>query len=397
MSDSPQNITQPALNRRLSLFYGAAFLCIGTQMAFFPLWLQAKGMDAAWIGAVTAVPVLARLTAVPLATRLAERRNALKSALVMSALATAIGFALLGQMDRHWGILIVFFALSCAWLPVLPLADAYALHGLANAEASYGRVRLWGSAAFVVGTLTAGALIPTLGEGQLIWLATLAAAFSLVFALALPSVAGADDAAGSAPPLPLRTLLGLPVVIGVTAAAALTQGSHAAYYTFSAISWRAAGIDPTTISVLWSVGVVAEIVLFAISPRLRLSSGTYIVIGAAAAFIRWVLTSLEPPLALLFVIQPLHGLSFGAMHLGTIGLFARLVPRGLYASAQGLHVAIVGTVVALAQFGSGRMYDVIGDRVYLAMAAMALGGFATALWVRRAAGGRLTQAAPSAP
>jgi len=387
MSDSAPNFTQSALKWRLSLFYGAVFLCIGTQMAFFPLWLQARGLDAGWIGLVMAVPLGARLGAVPLASRLAERRHALKAALVISAIATTLAFLVLGAVAGQWAILIAFFVLACVWLPVLPLSDAYALRGLHAPQTSYGPVRLWGSVAFILGTLAAGAAIPLLGAAHLIWLIALAAFLSALFALALPSVdrgRRADGAMHAA--LPLTTLLGLPVVIGVSAAAALTQGSHAAYYTFSAIGWRAAGIDSMTISVLWSVGVAAEILLFAISPRLPISPGAYMVIGAGAALLRWVLTSFEPSLGLLYAIQPLHGLSFGAMHLGTLGLFARLVPPRLIASAQGLHFALVGAVMALAQFASGRIYGSHGTRVYLLMAAMALGGIAIALWVRKASG-----------
>lgn len=208
----------------------------------FPLWLQARGLDAAWIGAVTAVPLLARLSAVPLATRLAERRHALKAALVICVAATAIGFVVLAQAEQRLAILLAFFALSCVWLPVLPLTDAYALRGLTHAQRTYGPVRLWGSSAFIVGTLAAGALIPQLGADRLVWLIVCAAALSVVAALALPGVdVKGRDEAHPAPPLPMAMLLRMPLVLGVTLGAALTQGSHAAYYTFSAIGWKSAG------------------------------------------------------------------------------------------------------------------------------------------------------------
>lgn len=386
MSDSSPKLTRPAVKARLSLFYGAVFLCIGTQLAFFPLWLDARGLDPAWIGTVLAVPILARLGAVPFATRLAERRRALKAALVLSAAGTALAMAVLAFVSGPWPILVAFFALSCVWLPVLPLTDAYALRGLANAERSYGPARLWGSVAFIVGTLAAGVALSRIGAGDLIWLNAAAAAIAALCALALPSVDRATAEGAVPAPLPLKTLLGLPVALAVTLCAALTQGSHAAYYSFSAIAWRAAGIDSLTVSLLWSLGVVAEIILFALSPRLRLSAGALMVIGAGAALLRWILTSLSPALPLLVVIQPLHGLSFGAMHLGTIAVFARLVPHGLIASAQGLHFAVTGTVMALGQFASGRLYGSIGEGVYLAMAAMACAGLLVALWIRQAAG-----------
>ena len=50
-------------------------------------------------------------------------------------------------------------------------------------------------------------------------------------------------------------------------AAALIQGSHAAYYAFASINWQAQGLGGLTIAGLWVLGVLAEIVVFALSPR----------------------------------------------------------------------------------------------------------------------------------
>ena len=48
----------------------------------------------------------------------------------------------------------------------------------------------------------------------------------------------------------------------------LPQGAHAAYYGFSALYWEKAGYDTATIGYLWSLGVVAEVVVFMFSRRL---------------------------------------------------------------------------------------------------------------------------------
>ncbi len=53
----------------------------------------------------------------------------------------------------------------------------------------------------------------------------------------------------------------------VIASAALIQGSHVAYYTFSAINWQLHGFGGLTIAGLLTLGAIAEIVVFALSPR----------------------------------------------------------------------------------------------------------------------------------
>ena len=75
---------------KLGLFYAAYFLFGGIQLPFFPLWLEAKGLDAGTIGIVIAVPMIARIVAVPIITRLADRRRAIKATLVIIAAVGAL-------------------------------------------------------------------------------------------------------------------------------------------------------------------------------------------------------------------------------------------------------------------------------------------------------------------
>jgi len=90
--------------------------------------------------------------------------------LVVVASASAAGYAILGFAAGFWPILAVLAMASAAFTSVFPLADAYALKGLAMRGRSYGSVRLWGSGAFIVGSLGAGTLAEILRPAHLIWL-----------------------------------------------------------------------------------------------------------------------------------------------------------------------------------------------------------------------------------
>ncbi|MHA0111528.1 MFS transporter, partial [Klebsiella pneumoniae] len=80
----------------LALFYAAIFAVSGTHMPFFPLWLKAIGIDAGWIGLINALPSITRFTILPQITGLAEKRHAIRSAMMLSVLVTAIGLAAAG-------------------------------------------------------------------------------------------------------------------------------------------------------------------------------------------------------------------------------------------------------------------------------------------------------------
>jgi Na+/melibiose symporter-like transporter len=75
---------------RLAAFYAALFVFAGIVMPFFPVWLEAKGLDSRATGVVLAVPMLMRLVSVPLIARRADRRSAFRAALI----ATSIGSVL---------------------------------------------------------------------------------------------------------------------------------------------------------------------------------------------------------------------------------------------------------------------------------------------------------------
>jgi PPP family 3-phenylpropionic acid transporter len=180
-----------------------------------------------------------------------------------------------------------------------------------------------------------------------------------------------------------RSLLSNPGFWAIILASALIQGSHAAYYAFSSIAWQGTGLSGTTIAGLWALGVIAEIVVFALSPRFILEPTLLVVLGALSAVVRWLITAQDPALALLTAVQLLHGLSFGLTQLGTIGLLLRHVPGHVTASAQGYLSACGGLVMSCAAIVSGVVYARHGAGVYYLMAAMALVGAVVMLFARR--------------
>src|SRR5215470_7254751 len=179
---------QPVSRRfafRLSLFYGALFGLLGTHLPFFPVWLRAIGLEASWIGVISAVPAVTRFTVLPLVTGLAERRHALRGTLMLTAFATVLGFAVVGTQYLPVPVFLLYVATCCLWTPMVPLTDAYALRGVVRYGLNYGWLRLWGSAAFVVGALACGLLIDVIAAARLVWIIVGVAALGAAVSLAL--------------------------------------------------------------------------------------------------------------------------------------------------------------------------------------------------------------------
>jgi PPP family 3-phenylpropionic acid transporter len=266
------------------------------------------------------------------------------------------------------------------WTPMVPLTDAYALRAVARYGLKYGPLRLWGSAAFVVGALLCGFLVDVIAAAHLIWIIVAMAALGAVISLGLQPL----DQPGT-PAVTQRgatSLLREPGFLAIIVASALIQGSHAAYYTFASITWQLSGLGGLTIAGLWALGVLAEIVVFALSPRFALQPSVLVAIGALSAVARWLITAQEPPVAVLAVVQLAHGLSFGLTQVGTMGLLVRHVPIHVMARGQGYFAACSGIVASCASILSGAIYARYGQGVYYVMAAMALSG-AVVMWSAR--------------
>ena len=366
--------------RRLGLFYGAVFVLSGTHLPFFPVWLRATGLDASWIGIIIAIPAVTRFTVLPMITATAERHQALRGAMRLSTFAAAIGFALLGIQQWPVSIFLVYIAICCLWTPLVPLTDAYALRGVLHYGLDYGRLRLWGSGAFIVGTLLCGGLEDLVAPAQLIWIIVSVGILGALAGLLLQPLLGAPRAAGGAKDG--RGLLRDPSFLCIILAAALIQGSHAAFYTFSAIDWRAQGFCGLTVGWLWSLGVLAEIVVFALSSRFTVQPATMVMAGAVAATLRWLLAAQEPHAAGLVAVQLSHGFTFALTLVGTMGLLVRYVPAHMTARGQGYYAAATGIVGSAASVLSGPVYAHYGQRVYYLMALMAAVG-GTLMWLIR--------------
>jgi len=361
---------------RLATFYAAMFVFAGIVMPFFPVWLQAKGLDSRATGIVLAVPMLMRLVSVPLIARLADRWSAFRAALIAASVGSVLAYALLSQAAVFVPILLAVALASVATAPALPLTDAYALKGLGLRGRAYGPVRLWGSVAFVVANLGGGLVVDRIAPIHIIWLLVAALVMVAAVSLVLRPLAS-DPSRSQRLDQPKRKLLLSPGFWVIAAAASLIQASHAVYYGFSVLDWRAKGLDATSIGGLWGLAVIAEIVLFAVSARLpkRLGPLGLVGFGACGACVRWGAMSLDPPLALLPLLQLLHAFSFGATHLGSIQLLARIAPDRQFATAQGDFSTVVALVMAGGLALAGVLYADLGGRAYAAMAlAAALGG-----------------------
>ena len=213
----------------------------------------------------------------------------------------------------------------------MPVGDNLTLSHVVAQGLDYGRMRLWGSLSFILMSVAAGGLLDRIGgDGMIVWL-LVAALVPLGFTiLALPDAPPAAADCDEAPRLGWGDLLGSGRYWIFLAATATIGASHAMYYGFGTLHWQRHGIDHTWIGALWGIGVAAEVVVFGFSGALvrRFGAVRLILVGGIGGVVRWGLMPFVIDPWLLLPLQCLHGLTFGATHLGAMHFLARQIAPG---------------------------------------------------------------------
>ncbi|HLG45477.1 MAG TPA: MFS transporter [Reyranella sp.] len=346
--------------------YVALYAAFGVASPFWPRFFESKGLSAQEIGLVLSLAMLIRLPAGPLVARLADQLERLRLALAIGAVVAAAAAAAFLRADGFWPLLAIALVQGAALAPTTSIADA-----LASRRADYGWIRGSASAAFVAGTLLAGQLI---GGGDLTPMVLMNAALLVAAAGATVIVPPAVSATAEAPVRgEVRGLLRTRSFRALLLISALVYGSHAMYDGFAVIRWTAGGIEPPVISLLWSEAVTAEVVVFClVGPALvrRIGPQGTALLAAAAGIVRWSVMAITNDVAVLALVQPLHGLTFALLHLACMRIMAAVVPQRLSATAQSLYAFGTGAMTAALTALSGVLYAAWGGASFFAMAVL---------------------------
>ena len=356
---------------RLGLFYAAYFAVIGVLLPYWPLWLESRGLSPVAIGTVLAVTFWVKIVAHPLMAGLADARGAAKTmTVVLSSLAVAV-FLAHAWAGPIWSFLLLAVLVGFSFQTILPLAEALALSETKARGLDYGRIRIWGSIAFIAATFLAGSAVEAFDQASILKMVVGGLVLLVLSCALLPRASATARKPWSWPAA--RNLVTRPSFLLFVVVAGCVQASHGVYYGFGTIAWRSLGIGETEIGVLWAIGVVAEIALFWVAARLGRFGSARALLAAAAvgAILRWPLTAVTDHFAALAVLQLLHGLTFGAAHLGAMRYLQDNAPPGLEATAQAFYYALVsGVIMGLAMPSAGWLYDQFALSAYHTMGAL---------------------------
>lgn len=372
---------------RLSGFYFAYFALLGATAPYLGLYFHHLGFSGTAIGQLVAIPMLMRVLAPNLWGWLADRTGRRLSIVRLGAACTLLCFSgiYLGQGFAWLALIMAGHAFF--WHAVLPQFEAITLAHLRDQPQRYGRIRLWGSIGFIAAVAGLGWAFEYVSLDLYPAYLLLVMAIILLASLAVPGVKVDPGQRPETPAEPFLTTLRQPRVLAFFLAAALMQLSHGPYYTVFTLHLEELGYGRGVIGQLWSLGVVAEVLIFLVMPQLlaRLALNTLLVAAFLIAAGRWLLLgALADHLAVLLFAQLLHAATFGCFHAAAIQFVQSHFDRRRQGQAQSLYAALSGAGGALGALYAGYAWQVSGALAAFAGASLAAlaGAFLILLSVR---------------
>ncbi|MCD8553980.1 MFS transporter [Seleniivibrio sp.] len=339
----------------LAAYYFLHYSTLGIIYPYFGFYFKQMGYTGTEIGIFLSILPVVSFTCTSLwadiFTRVKRRRLFMVTGILVSS------FALVPIYFIHskplTAVLLAVFAF--ARTGILPVIDSFA--SSLNDRMPYGRVRIYGSAGFILTSTATGFFFDSFGAGAFILLYTF---FSLLSVF--PALLADYDTSLFKPRERSEKRLSPELKIffaGVT----IYLSSYAFLSNFFNIKVAEAGFGQTYAGYMWTVGVLAEMFFMYNQERvLKVMRVEYImIISMLLGGVRYFATAMTDSLFLLFIFSAFHGFAYGTFHISIMKFFRTKLPEGLRLKAQTIYSGVgygLGTVIG--SFISGMVYDHMG-------------------------------------
>lgn len=366
---------------RLSAFYFCYFSFVGAFAPYWSLYLKSLEFSAFQIGVLMSLFQVMRTFAPTLWGWLADhtgRRVHIVRWTTAASLACYLGVFAGDSFAWLFGVM----ALMCFfWSAPMPLIDAITLRHLGDGASGYGRIRLWGSIGFIVMVIGLGYVLDVMPVKLLLWVILGLMTGVMVSSRWVPeAVITAHH--GEQPPV--LQIIRTPMVMAFLSASFLMALAHGVYYNFYSIFLVEHGYSKTLVGWLWAVGVICEIAVFLLMPRLTRRFGlrnillaSFVIASVRFGLIGW---GVDIPV-LVLLAQTMHAATFGSFHAVSVEVMHRIFHGRHHARGQAIYTSVSygmgGTVGGLL---SGWLWDPAGPQITFALSSVAAFAGLLLLW-----------------
>ncbi len=328
------------LHYRLSRFYFVYYFFVGAFVPYWGLYLQSEQFTAADIGILMSLFQISRIFAPNFWGWLADHTGKRAQWIKLTAFLGLCGFTAVFWAHGFFWLFFVMAALSLFTSSTLPLAESLTLAHLATTNGHYSSIRMWGSLGFIVAAVVLGFMIDIAGITSLLWFLLIVqmTLFVLSYTLPEPKVEAHEHDHFS-----IWQVIKQPNVIALLVGCSLMVTAHGVLYNFYSIYLSEHGYSKGMIGLLWSVGVICEIVIFMLMPKImgHWSLKTILLVSLLLAVIRFSLigTAVDNIWLLIFA-QTLHAATFGSFHAASVEVITQFFKGRHQAKGQAIYNSV---------------------------------------------------------
>ena len=340
--------------------YFLYFGVMGIFLPYFNLYCYHLNFSGFQIGTLSAVRSAALVLCPPIWGALADRfQNRRPIYILCNFISTAIWVFYFFTTD-FWAMLVITVFYGIFYTPIISFLEAFTMDVLGQKKKSYGRIRAWGSIAFIVIVIIMGKMID-LYSVEIILILILAGSLMLaLISVKIPDIQIKKQASFS---LKAKVLLKRRVIVFLFCAF-LMLVSHGTYYGFFSIHLENLGYGNTYIGICWALASIAEILVMIKSDSIfrRFSLDNVLVFSFMVAALRWfALFFAVSPAAILF-LQILHAVTYGTFHVASILYIDSLTPDETKTLGQAVNNAVTyGLGLMVGFFISGYFFENMGS------------------------------------
>ena len=359
------------LHWRLSRFYFFYYFFVGSFVPYWGIYLQSENFSPSSIGILLSLFQISRIVAPNFWGWLADHTGHRAKWIKLTSFLGLIGFIGVFWAKGFFWIFLVMSALSLFTSSTLPLAESLTLAHLATTDGHYSRIRLWGSIGFIVASLFLGYLIDLQGINILLWVLLITQAIIFFLSNTIPE---AKEIHHKKNDLSIWKIIKTPSLVALLIGCTLMVSAHGVLYNFYSIYLKEHGYSSATIGWLWAVGVICEIFIFMLMPKIlrRYSLKTILLISLFLGVIRFILIGASPDhFYLLLIAQMFHAATFGSFHAASIEVIAYFFKGRNQSRGQAIYNSVAygigGTIGGL---GGGYLIQYLGGQLGFMIAAI---------------------------
>ena len=367
---------------RLSGFYFFHFAFIGAFAPYWGLYLKSLSFNAFQIGVLMSLLHVMRIFAPTAWGWLADHTGRRMLVVQLAAITGLASYCGVFFGESFLWLFIIMALMSFFWSASLPLIEATTLSHLGESTARYGSIRSWGSLGFVCAVIGIGYLLDTTEIVSLLWWVLGFKLGIVIFSWRIPE---AEIISHPTDSLSVRQILKQPGVLAFFIACLLMAFAHGPYYTFYSIYLVEYGYSKGAVGWLWAVGVICEIGIFFLIPKVMhwLSLKQVLVFSFCCAAIRFLMIGwgVEWPVVVLLA-QVLHAATYGAHHVAAMMVVHHFFRGRHQAKGQAFYTSFTfGIGGALGGVFSGYAWEWLGPGYTFSMSALAaLLGLGLVIW-----------------